>query len=99
MAAVLVDVENVTRSSDIQYRAHYLLSEVGCNRFQALVVTGQTVDATLDENQAELGVLVLPEFVQVLAHRHSLLDEAVQVLRELGGQACQWRGGRVVVKC
>lgn len=48
-----------------------------------LVVAGQAVDARFNENEAELGVLVLAVALEVLAHGDSLLDEVVQVLREL----------------
>ena len=51
----------------------------------ALVVTSDTVDTALDQNEAELGVLVLAVALQVLAHAHGLLDEVVQVLRDFGG--------------
>jgi len=37
-----------------------------------LVVTGQTVDTGLDENEAELGVLVLAVALEVLADGDSL---------------------------
>ena len=63
-----------------------LVLPVGRERLHALVVARGAVDARLDQNEAELRVLVLPEFVQVLAHGHSLLDEAVQVLRQLRRQ-------------
>jgi len=63
-----------------------LVLEGGRQGLGEFVVAGDAVDARLDQNKAELRVLVLPEFVQVLAHRHSLLDEAVQVLRQLRGQ-------------
>ena len=73
-----------------------------------LVVTGETVDTGLDQNEAELGVLVLAVALEVLADGHSLgenvnsiqsnetsanmstnlLDQHVQVLRDLGGKAC-----------
>lgn len=39
-----------------------------------LVVAGQTVDAGLDKNQAELGVLVLAVALEVLADGNSLGD-------------------------
>jgi hypothetical protein len=45
------------------------------------------VDTALHQNEAELGVFVLPEAVQVLAHRDGLLDHEVEVLGDLGGQA------------
>eukprot|EP00966_Prymnesium_polylepis_P244692 5659807-Prymnesium_polylepis.1 len=44
---------------------------------------------SLNQNQAELGVGVATELVQVLAHGHSLLDQAVQILRDLGSEACE----------
>lgn len=44
------------------------------------------MDARLDQNEAELGVLVLAVALKVLADSHSLLDEHVQVLRELRGE-------------
>jgi hypothetical protein len=75
-----------------------------------LVVAGQAVDSRLDQNQAELGVLVLAVALKVLAdgnglkgfslsnnfHRlqlslavgTNLLDQHVQVLRNIGGKAC-----------
>ena len=37
-----------------------------------LVVAGETVDARLDQNQAELGVLVLPVALEVLADSNGL---------------------------
>ena len=43
----------------------------------------------LDQNKPELGITVLPVPLQVLANGHSLLDQAVQVLRDLGGEPCQ----------
>lgn len=52
-----------------------------------LVIAGQTVDAALHQNEAELGVLVLALALQVLAHGNGLLDQAVQVLRDLSSQA------------
>ena len=53
----------------------------------ALVVAAEAVDAGFDENQAELGVLVLVVALQMLADVHGLLDEAVQVLGQLRGEA------------
>jgi len=40
-----------------------------------LVVAGKTVDTRLDENEAELGVLVLAVALKVLADSDSLLDQ------------------------
>lgn len=45
-----------------------------------LVVAGQTVDSGLDENEAELGVLVLAVALKVLADGDSLLVSILLVL-------------------
>jgi hypothetical protein len=51
------------------------------------VVASETVDTRLDQNQAELGVLVVTVALEVLADGDGLLDEVVQVLRELGSES------------
>ena len=51
------------------------------------VITRKTVHSALDQNQSELGVLVLSVAFQMLANGHSLLDQVVQVLRDLGGKS------------
>lgn len=51
-----------------------------------LVVASQPVDAGLDQDEPELAILVLAVALQVLAHGHSLLDQKVQVLRNIRGQ-------------
>ena len=51
-----------------------------------LVVAGKAVNAALNEDETELGVDVLAEALQVLAHGDSTLDEAVHVLGNFGGQ-------------
>ena len=45
-----------------------------------LVVTGQAVDTRLDENEAELRVLVLAVRLEVLADGDRLFDEVPKVL-------------------
>lgn len=45
------------------------------------------MDSGLDENESELGVGVLSVLVEVLSHRHSLLDKVVEILGNLGGKA------------
>eukprot|EP00170_Pyropia_yezoensis_P008397 contig_35091_g8425 len=64
-----------------------LVLEVGWHLLGRLVVACQAVDAGLDKNQAELGVLVLAVALQMLAHRQRLLNQHVQVLGQLGRQA------------
>lgn len=44
------------------------------------------MDSGFDQNQSELGVLVLSVSLQVLSDRHSLLDQVVQVFRDLWSQ-------------
>jgi len=48
-----------------------------------LVVTAQPVDPGLDENETELGILVLSALLQVLADADGLLDQEVDVLWEV----------------
>jgi len=45
------------------------------------------VDSGFDQNQSKLGVHVLAVTLHVLAHGHSLLDEAVKILGEGGREA------------
>jgi hypothetical protein len=49
-----------------------LVLPVGRQDTDSPVVAGQTMDSGLDENQAELGVLVLAVALEVLADGHSL---------------------------
>lgn len=44
------------------------------------------MDSGFDQNQSELGVLVLSVSLQVLSDRYSLLDQVVQVFRDLWSQ-------------
>lgn len=50
------------------------------------VVTGESVNTGLDENELVLLVLVLPELLEVLADGHGLLDEGVEILGDVGGE-------------
>jgi hypothetical protein len=65
----------------------YLLLEVRFDLAHGAVVAREAVDTGLDQNEAELGVLVAPVALEVLADGDGLLDEAVEVLRELRGEA------------
>ena len=51
------------------------------------VVPGQSVDSALDEDESVLGISVSSVGLQVLSDGHGLLDEHVQVLGDLGGEA------------
>eukprot|EP00401_Gymnodinium_catenatum_P012217 CAMPEP_0117579066 /NCGR_PEP_ID=MMETSP0784-20121206/64396_1 /TAXON_ID=39447 /ORGANISM="" /LENGTH=102 /DNA_ID=CAMNT_0005378887 /DNA_START=102 /DNA_END=407 /DNA_ORIENTATION=+ len=55
--------------------------------FDALVIPREAVDATLDQDQPELGVLVFTVAVEVLADGDRLLDQIVQILRQLRRKA------------
>ena len=91
MAAVLVDVGNgfVHTRAGWCNRECYSLSEVGRNGFHSLVISRQAVDATLDENQTEFGVLVRSVGLQMFADGHGLLDEIVQIFGYFRGQTCK----------
>ena len=65
-----------------------LVLEVGCHLARLLVIARQPVHAGLDQDQPELGVVVLPVPLQMLAHGHGLLDQAVEVLRKLRIHTC-----------
>jgi len=47
-----------------------------------LVVPRKSVDPRLDQDEAELGVPILPVNLQVLSHRDRLFDEVPKVLRD-----------------
>jgi len=49
-----------------------------------LVVTSKTVDTSLDENQTELGILILAVLLKMLADSDSLLDEVIKILGDAG---------------
>lgn len=51
-----------------------------------LVVAGEAVDTGLDQNETELGIEVLAVDLKVLTDGHGLLDQEVQVLRDLRGE-------------
>lgn len=56
-----------------------LVAPGGRQDTDGLVVAGQTVDTGLDQNQAELGVLVLAVALEVLADGDSLVNEKQMV--------------------
>ena len=47
------------------------------------------MNAGLDQNEMELGVLVLSILLEVLAHGDGLLDEVVEVLRQIGAHTSE----------
>jgi hypothetical protein len=74
------------RLSDHSGSSGGLVLPVGRKLTSGLVVTSKTVDTGLDKNQTELGVLVLAVTLKMLADGDSLLDELVQILRNLRGE-------------
>ena len=52
-----------------------------------LRLPGKPVDPGFDENEPELGVLVLPVPLEMLPDGDGLLDQVVAVLGQLGGHA------------
>ena len=64
----------------------------------SLVVAGKTMDTGFDENQSELGVLVFPVGLEVLANGNSLLHEMPEVLGNAGGESCIRVSGCQLVK-
>ena len=66
-----------------------LIPPVTRDPLRQLVVPRESVDARLDENQTELGVSVLTVAVHVLTHLDGLLNQAVEILRELGGDTAR----------
>lgn len=52
-----------------------------------LVVACESMYPALDQDQAELGVLVLPVPLQMLPNRDRLLDEMVQILGDFRSKA------------
>ena len=59
----------------------------GGKRLDIAVVTSESVDAGLSVNEAELGVAVLAELLEMLSDRDGLLDKVVEVLGHCGAHA------------
>jgi len=63
----------------------------------SLVVTRQTVDTGLDENEAELGVLILSISLEMLTDGNSLLDQHVQIFWDLWCKAIRLEDSKNLV--
>ncbi len=63
-----------------------VVSPGGRERLNVAVVAGESVDARLNENKSELGILVLSELFQMLSDCDRLLDQVVEVLGDLRGE-------------
>ena len=53
-----------------------------------LVVAGKAMNTGLNQDQTELGVLVLPVGLEVLANSNGLLHEVPEVLGNSGSESC-----------
>ena len=59
-----------------------IILEGGSNLLLGLVVPRKPMDPRLDQDEAELGVPILPVNLEVLSHRDRLFDEVPKVLRD-----------------
>jgi len=57
------------------------------------------VNARLDQNQTELGITILAAALEVLADGDGLLDEEVEVLRDVGREALGLEHTQDLVTC
>ena len=71
---------HLTRLCDKGAGGGALVSPAGRQDTDSLIVARQTVDTRLDENEAELAVLVLSVALEVLADGDGLLDKHCIVL-------------------
>ena len=51
------------------------------------VVTGQSVDTGFNQNQTELGILVLAVTLEMFTDGNSLLDQEIEIFGQLGSQS------------
>lgn len=84
--ATAVAVDNNYRLGDEGGGGRGLVAPGWGQDTDGLVVTGQTVDTGLDQNEAELGVLVLAVALEVLADGDSL-----EITRWLATMACGFK--------
>jgi len=63
------------------------VSPVGWENLCSLVISNQSVDSGLDQNESELGVFILAELLQMLSDDDSLLDQVVQILWDGWGKS------------
>jgi hypothetical protein len=75
-------IDFLNRLSDDGAGSSGLVLPGGGQDTDGLVVTGKTVDSGLDENETELGVLVLAVALKVLADSNSLLKQSDQSHRK-----------------
>ena len=64
-----------------------------------LVVSCQTVDPALYQNQSELPIPILSELLQMLPHGDSLLDQVVQVFWDFWSQSVLFQDSEHLRAC
>lgn len=82
--ATAVELYNSYRLGDEGGGGGGLVAPGGGQDTDGLVVAGQTVDTGLDQNQAELGVLVLAVALEVLADGDGLIRDTVVSINARG---------------
>jgi len=85
--ARLLSFNSFANLSDQRGGGGGLILEVRGDLLGGSVVSSEPVDPGLDENESELGVLVLPVLLEVLSDVDGLLDQEVEILWDLWGQA------------
>lgn len=63
----------------------YLLSPFGWKSLSLSVVSGQSMDSWLDQNQSVLGILILSALFQMLSDIDGFSNHAVDIFGDLGG--------------
>lgn len=97
MTAIAIAVDSSYRLGDEGGGGGGLVAPGGGQDTDGLVVTGQTVDTGLDQNEAELGVLVLAVALKVLADGDSLAITYWSAFTARGLERAEggvWKGGR-----
>lgn len=76
-----------------------LISPVWWQNFLGFVISSQSVNSALYQNQTEFGISVLPVPLHVFSDVDSLLDEVVQILGKIGGHALLLQNPQDLVSC
>merc|ERR1719476_259366 len=83
---VLAPPPSVTRLGNQRRGSGTAVLEASLHGLHTPVVTGQPVNPGFDEDEPELGVLILTVLLQMFPDADRLLDQAAQVFREGRGQ-------------
>lgn len=72
---------------------------VGRDTLRSFVIASDAMDSAFNKDKSEFRILVLTIAVQMFTHRHSLLDEHVQVLGQFRGKALRLENTQDLVTC